>query len=392
MVWRMLLVVVVLVSGCTSLRKATFPIGLYDVPEEDLSTVAEAGFTHVEGRKVDEGYLDYAESLGLSVLPFGIGKDEEAITTAVKSYDHHPALWGWYILDEPDLNNIPVEKVEALNTTYKKAGAKNPTVLVLMDSSRTKEFAHCSDILMLDHYPVPWAPVSRFAYEMEKAREAKNGPFLGIIQAFDWKHFPGLIETTNEFRAPTYEELRCMTYMAGAAGVDGIFYYTYQAKSWRIREHQTWGALTNVVQEVNRVRPLFTADQVSAPLEVTYKNSEQEWNEMNRPGLTVRGLRTKRSAAKLSRGEYVLCINTLGRKLPVVLEIAEGRAVREFEPEGTLGEEQKGRRAMTFQPYEVRIYKVEGPGKQGGDGAAEQYRRKGLKGGEILSLPNAAGG
>src|SRR5262245_23852927 len=87
---------------------AFYPIGIYSTGNTNhLSTIRSAGFNLVAGA-ADQKYLDFAEGQGLKVLAApgtSAGKNfskAKALNT-IKALNTHPALWAWYLVDEPDL-------------------------------------------------------------------------------------------------------------------------------------------------------------------------------------------------------------------------------------------------------------------------------------------------
>ena len=94
-----------------------FPLGIYGVPGvADLQAVHASGFSLVMGG-LDPAYMDAAARLGLGVIAApgssaGKGFNAKRVRETVRRWDRHPALSGWYLIDEPDLNEVPAEQVE----------------------------------------------------------------------------------------------------------------------------------------------------------------------------------------------------------------------------------------------------------------------------------------
>lgn len=339
---------VLLATGCTGPR---FPIGIYDVPEEDLSVVREAGFSHVETMRLTGSYLDYADRLGLKVLPAPLNPIHR-IPEGVAKFDAHRALWAWYLFDEPDLKDRTAEEMAERNAAHKGAGARKPTLLVLMNSWKLAEFSPHADWLMFDHYPVPWAPVARFQAEMAALRAAHHQKVFGVLQAFDWAQMTrGNVETTNHFRVPTAAELKVMAFMACAERVDGLFFYTFKTPKWDVREHGFWPVVVEVVAELRRKEALFQAEHRPVNAKVAYERGVA-LNEMGNPALTVRRLRVGRGQGEIERGEYLLCLNTTSGALAVTVELPKGERLAAVGSSGEGAGEQK------FEPFEVKIFRV----------------------------------
>jgi hypothetical protein len=240
-----------------------FPIGIYGVSTiEDLETVYQAGFNCVKGPSNPE-FLDKAHSLGIRVIASpGRPTDTPEKLKKFQDADHHPALLSWYLVDEPDMHRIPPWKVAMDQRRLKAAPAKSPVSVVLYNGANVADYGTIPDILMVDHYPIPWMPLAHFAQHMEWARNSipKDKPLYAVLQAFDWYYFRTVLPGETEFRAPTFEELKCMTYMSLAEGMDGIIYYTMRGREWDILKHpDVWNGLQQVIRSVKENDYLLTA-------------------------------------------------------------------------------------------------------------------------------------
>ncbi|MBT6789024.1 MAG: hypothetical protein HOA45_05115, partial [Verrucomicrobia bacterium] len=152
-------------AGCRVVRPAAFPIGLYSVGSEtNLAEIADAGFSLVAG-PARRGFLDAAKANGIGVMASpgssaGEHFNAAKVRSTVAKFDRHPALWSWYLIDEPDMQRVSPEKVEAAHRVVKQAGASKPTSLVLYQGDSAKWYGNIADITMVDRYPVPWLPLA----------------------------------------------------------------------------------------------------------------------------------------------------------------------------------------------------------------------------------------
>ena len=240
-----------------------FPIGIYGVSNiEDLEMVHQAGFNCVKGPSNPE-FLDKAHSLGIRVIASpGSDIDTSEKLNKFNNADNHPAFLSWYLVDEPDMQRIPPWKVAMDQRRLKAVPAKSPVSLVLYNGANVADYGAIPDILMVDHYPIPWMPLAHFAQHLEWARNSipKDKPLYAVLQAFDWHYFRTVLPGETEFRAPTIHELKCMTYMSLAEGMDGIIYYTLRAKEWDILKHpDVWNGLQQIIGSVKENDYLLTA-------------------------------------------------------------------------------------------------------------------------------------
>lgn len=349
---------IIFLPGCAA--PGFFPIGIYGVPEDELTTVGQAGFNLVVAHPT-EGYLDFAQRSGLTVLalsganiPQGIRFDQPE--ARARAYDQHPAVWGWYLFDEPDLHKVPPRYMRKLERIVERH-ARKKTVLVFSSAWALRDYGRISDWNMVDYYPVPWGPIANFGREMRVARMALGSkPLGGIVQAFDWSHYPELIDVAPDFRAPTYEEMRCMTFMAAAEKVDALLYYTFKARDWDMRRQtNTWEALQRVVTEVNAKKGLFTGKHLWFSMEDEYPGGSR-WNEIAEEKITKRLIRVKQASLGLIKGDYLLLINTADEPVQYRFRIGDlTRQPTRYADNLQMLLENDGWAEHKFSPYDVLL-------------------------------------
>ncbi|MBI4326082.1 MAG: hypothetical protein HY674_12560 [Chloroflexi bacterium] len=308
-------------QGCCHLRSDFYLLGIYSAPIiNDLQIVRNAGFILVTG-SANKAYLDATQALGLKVLASpnasaGPDFDAEAARRAVLAFNSHPALWAWYLVDEPDLHNIPPETVQSAHRFLKRLPARKPTVLVIYQGSQALHYADITDIMMIDRYPVAWLPLANFSQHVRMTRLAlgKKKPLIAVIQSFDWSYYPELLPNEKNFRPPNLAELRSMTYAVLAQRASGIFYYCFADWRWYILDHpQSWDALLRVVHEVNDRRFLFQAEHIWWPHEHEYRDSAGRFNAALEASISAVLLRVRNGDRSIHAGDYILMVNTTDR-------------------------------------------------------------------------------
>lgn len=363
--------IVVVVLGCRTASAAAggvlsdYPIGIYTSGHtNDLPAIKEAGFNIVSG-PASKSYLDAAKRFGLKVFASpntsaGPGFNARAARGAVRAFDRHPALWAWYVIDEPDLNMVAPEDVDRANRFIKGAGAKKPTAVVMFKGDEARFFAQIPDVLMVDRYPIPWMPLAHFGQHVRLARLSAGSkkPLIAIIQAFDWSYFARLVPGERDLRPPTRAELRCMTFDALARGANGIFYYAYEAGAWKLRvQTDVWEDLTAVVAEVNQLKPLFTAEPVWWHGLASNKVREKRYNAALEPSVTMTALRVRKGNAAVANGLYMLAVNTTETGQTIgfsSLAIEKTKCLVLNENRELIAE--NGKFLDTFVPFGVHIY------------------------------------
>jgi hypothetical protein len=351
--------------GCQTSHSGFYPLGIYSVSNtNDLKNISQAGFNLVAG-SAEKHYLDAAANFGLKVLASphtsaGTNFNALAARKAISLYDQHPALWAWYLIDEPDLNRVPPNEVLESHRFLKNIGAKKPTALVIFQGYSALHYAGLSDILMVDRYPIPWLPLANFPQHVRMARlgAAPKQPLIAVIQAFDWTYYPDQLRGESNLRPPTFSELRCMTYAALASRANGLFYYCFNDGRWKMPEHnETWEPLQKVVAEVRSHQPLFSAQHIWWAYRQRFKEPTKRFNEALESSITLSLLRVKRGTAAVPSADYVLAVNNT----PETLNHSFQSPVPNHAVINVLGEDRllvtrNNWIDDTFEPYAVHIY------------------------------------
>lgn len=378
-----LLVLGLLAVGCRapSARKAAplpgaspaFPIGIFGVPStNDFPQLKAVGFNTIVGR-ADQSYLDAAQAAGLRVLiqpgtQAGPKFDPALLEKKVRALDRHPALWAWYLCDEPDLNLVSPGEVSLAQRALRAAGARKPGAITLYQGSQALDYAAWTDVLLIDRYPIPWLPLANFGQHVRLARLAagEQKTLIAIVQAFDWSSYKNLLSVPGPFRPPTEAEMRCMTYDALARGANGIFYYEFDGQ-WKIRDHpEVWNALQAVVGEVSRRAPLFQGRRRWWPRQYEFVAPRPGFNAALESSVTAAFLEVTTGNAAVPPGRYMVTVNNTDQSvvyrwmLPPPATTAEARVVSPPVVE-VLGENRAvpvNRRWITdtFSAFGVHVY------------------------------------
>lgn len=347
-------------------RKKTFRLGLYGIHTQQMALVREVGFDLVRG-PAERGFLDAAESHGLGVLAepgaaAGPGLRPQVVRDTVRRFDRHPALWSWYLSDEPDLNGISIEDVRRSQREIRRAGGTKPTSLVVFEGPSLSKY-HQTDILMVDRYPIGWHPLAAYFQHLRHGGVAAGvgrRRLYGVIQAFDWSYYRDILDVIpgSPLGPPTRDELRCMVYGSWILGVEGLFFYAYDDGRWKMSEHpEVWDGLSDIVREVRARAPLFEAHLVPSPLRVRCHERRREFNEALEPALVYGLFDVEEGGTGMAGGRYLAVVNTTQEELWVRLE---GEGV----PQGRIPVLGEGREVVVgpgtwmdrLSPYGVTIY------------------------------------
>ena len=241
--------------------KPFFPFGWYHVSWpfttrerlDFLRDVAAGGFNavHAGVKQADEWveFLDEAQRLGVKVgTEFGVEP-----LGVIQRFKGHPAVLTWNPGDEPDGQGVTPDEMARRMAVYKAADPGHPVYMTLCVPSTYRLYAAAADVLAPDPYPIPSAPLGSVTTSLRAARQAGapyGHPVWGILQCFGYAGGP--------WRVPTFEECRCMTYLALVAGVKGILYYTYADTSFKVTEHPAlWADMKTLPAELKAMEPFL---------------------------------------------------------------------------------------------------------------------------------------
>jgi hypothetical protein len=265
---------------------AFFPIMAWDGPPNDLTflkRMRECGFT-VAGF-VPVAALDNCQAAGLKgiVSDPGLGgydwrnvdaaKARDNVTKVVEKVRNHPAVFGYYLRDEPPAGFFPgLEKVASvvrelhpgvwpyinLFPTYAEAWQ-----LETKDYETYLEqfIATCHPpVLSYDHYAFMEGGGFSQAYYtnlevMRRVALKHNLPFWNIVQGLG----------ALNFREPTHTDLRMQAYTSLAYGVHGLAWFKYSSSTTGNfrgapidgfgNETQTWKWMQNVNLQIAALGP-----------------------------------------------------------------------------------------------------------------------------------------
>jgi len=183
-------------------------------------------------------FLDHLQSIKMRALlqidpGWVMALDTAAITGLVTATSSHPALYGWYLFDEPDYNNVSPTQLKAAYDVVRAADANHPIAVAFGDGycSYTDRQAQAApggatymtipEIVLFEQYPVHGQP------EFQKTPDGKHA-LADIPQMVDdcmqylathhAPKFQGLIAVLQAFawsateREPTYREARYMLF------------------------------------------------------------------------------------------------------------------------------------------------------------------------------------
>ena len=241
--------------------------------DDALKIVKENGFDIAVGVS-DKKVLDHAYALGLKcITDYGLKKEMletdagwkkylEGLKAKVTELKDHPAVFAWYIVDEPDLHKIPIEKIKIMTDLVRSIDKTRPLFTVLTVPDKWHEYLPYFDIISIDPYlkknpdgttETPekvreWIVKMRVDLDKPKLKR----PLWVVLGAFEEKPRIPLLRR-SPFKKPTPDDFNEMVNIALSEKVDGIFVWTLsfkdfpRYKDWRLPEDNPalWKAVRN---------------------------------------------------------------------------------------------------------------------------------------------------
>ncbi|MGQ9455434.1 MAG: hypothetical protein ACUVRI_10940 [Armatimonadota bacterium] len=225
-------------------------------------------------------------------------EDEQALRAEVEAIKDHPALLAWYIADEPELNQIPPERLIRAYQIIKEIDPVHPVAVCIALVNKAEPYLQAFDVLMVDIYPVPHQPVTKVAEGIQKALSVVNRakPVWFIPQVFGGGEF--------WYREPTAREVRVMTYLGIIHGATGIQYFIRRPPLGNPKSPVVWSECRTLAMECAQLAPAILSRE-SAP-ELTCEPSYIH------------------ARAFMDRGMlYLIAVNTQNQPTPVSIKLAD---------------------------------------------------------------------
>jgi len=272
-------IIILLAVGGQSMAKWNqdrFEIGAWRPPPANFTTdevyaqMAEAGFTLLTGAGQEtpekgKAYLDLCRRHGIKVLArdsrvsmdSGTPFDPKALDAMIADYKDHPALYGWFIKDEPSGDQYPrlgeiqahLQKKDPSHLPYINLFPcyGGPTQLAFDDyDGYVKGFVNTvkPSMISFDHYMFLRNGSLRgdFFRNLEiTRREALEAgiPLWVIIQA---------LEDATRYRPPTLSQMYWQVNCSLAYGTKSIWYYPYWS-SGDVNKPEEWHYLGVVLPD-----------------------------------------------------------------------------------------------------------------------------------------------
>ncbi|MBI9099462.1 MAG: hypothetical protein JEY91_13345 [Spirochaetaceae bacterium] len=345
-----------------------FPIGIYWVKKDAIEEVSKYGFNIVypfpwemipvmENDKWSafnpqvtmQDYLDEAELWGVKSCFFLDEADRyifqnlyngtinySDLKDAITPYLNHRAFLSYYLMDEPEnhMNKMWAQPdfLEEMYNQISEFDKHHPSMVINYNPDVFRLYADVADILLLDLYPIPDGTIDDIGINSDLAAgyTGDDIPIWVTIQAFG--------TPSQGRRAPSPEELRCMTYNALVHGAKGINFFRYGRPEDRsldgVHTVEMWNELVNLAGELRNLSPVLLS-----PYSTKLNTENVESRQFISGGI-----------------QYIIAVNTDSMVVKETFPI--GNTVNVLYENRTITPNLRSF-SDTFQPYEVHIYTLE---------------------------------
>ena len=161
-------------------------------------------------------------------------KEKEALRQNVQALKGHPAIFAWYLADEPELRPALPERMRQIYEVIAKEDPYHPQIMLNDTIAGIYKYADYSDILMPDPYPLfivgkdaakPIGKVSKFMQACQDAGNKRKGIMI-TPQGFNLEDYGRLNN-----RAPNFTEIRNQVYQAVVNGGTGFLWFKSLARA-----------------------------------------------------------------------------------------------------------------------------------------------------------------
>ena len=184
------------------------------------------------------------------------GEADRGLICRFHALKDYPKLLCWYMNDESS-----VEQIERLARQYRYVrdnDPDHPAWAVLFQHDQVREYMGTCDVVGNDDYPIGLRPIETVSrYARDTVEGFLGGPCWHVPQAINWKHYLKTGNTEN-FRMPTLEEARSMSWQYIANGGNGLIYYTFE----RLIDEggRYWENYCTVAHEVKSLEGILLAE------------------------------------------------------------------------------------------------------------------------------------
>jgi len=190
---------------------------------------------------------------------------DHLVRHAVNSLKDNPAILAWYTGDEMELKYAP--QLDARRRLINTLDSSHPVWAVFTHVTDLARFGSAVDVMGIDRYPIfndNSNDMPNMKFYLDQLWKVWNAPGTGaswaVIQAHDTGIYDAGLKKSMNLRAPTEEEIRCLTIMHAIAGMRGFFFYSYFDLQRQVDGKtfdERWAMMVRIGAMVKSLEPLI---------------------------------------------------------------------------------------------------------------------------------------
>jgi len=183
------------------------------------AALRELGLNTIHGPSHNQREYDLAKEAGLYVITAGItgfNTSLDRIRTTVASLRAHPALLGYYGIDE--VTQVHARQARETGIVIRALDPYHPYITSLAVPAEAAWLSREHDVLMPDSYPVDTHPLTQVVSMIEATRSnlSRSVPMWFFLQGWAYTG-----------RMPTDDEIRAMAYLTLNHGAKGLNLFSF---------------------------------------------------------------------------------------------------------------------------------------------------------------------
>lgn len=287
-----------IVDGRRIFVRGGYRSGQVDAFVDALPSAVEAGFNLVHEyrfetydlgrlgveRFVEDArtYLRRAHRLGLGVflgLPRAATRefDDATLANVVAELANEPALWMWYIYDEPSSKTLTPEKASRVYDLLHRLDPARPAIILTNTIAAMSLYHPFCDVLWYDRYPIvstsdELTSLAPGAAVLQKSLQSvtPGKPVWPVLQLYDGRGIPSVRKSKpdlpamgDEMHRPNEAEIRAQAHVSIAQKTMAVVYY-WVPEGWYSMKANTpgvWKSLSRVLHELRDIEPALLSNE-----------------------------------------------------------------------------------------------------------------------------------
>lgn len=299
-------------------RRTLFGTFRFDGPEneweEKIIRLSKMGFNFIHSYQFEvrysedlDGYIEDAKAFLSLAARYNMGvflgfprsftagkqKDINKIMHIVSELKTEPALWVWYLYDEP-ADKFNQDLREAYKE-LKKLDPFHPVIVTHGKIDKLRQAATFSDVLMPDRYDLPYYFIhirnlaKDIKYQLSKpywiASQAHSVNYTHLAREWLYNTSQGsqsLIFGQNTHR-PNPKEIRVQYHHAVSLHSPGAIYYWYPDSHYKLEEEapEVWQALSDLGAEVSELSPVISSEDPVPEVQMYFNGRPKSYLDLS---------------------------------------------------------------------------------------------------------------